>query len=91
MSTLLKLTKAQLIELVKDRNAEITGLRQALGDARHDLERARAAAQPRTRVVLNGTDGSPSRFSYTPRALPARFAAARDAAMRMGVPVKVTA
>jgi hypothetical protein len=92
MTTLNKLTKAELVALLKDRNEELAGMRQALGDAHHDLKRLRAQSPtPRTRVVLNDAAGVPTRFSYTPHVLPAHFAAARDAAMRMGVAVKVTA
>ena len=84
MTTLTKLTKAELIALLKDRNEEITGMRQALGDAHHDLKRLRAqspspVATPRPIYVRK------------PYQLPAHFAAARDAAMRTGIAIKVTA
>lgn len=78
MSNLKSLTKAELVALVQDRNAEIMGMRQALGDMKHDL--ARVAPN---RTVIKFADGRPSRN------LPAHFAAARAEAMASGKCVSV--
>ena len=66
MVTLKSLTKAELIALIKARDAEIAGLRMKLSIAERNA--------PSTR-----------------HAVPAHFAAAREAALRMGRSVKVGA
>lgn len=71
MSTLIKLTKAELIALVQDRNAEVQGLRMALS-------------------VANRNAPKPA-YVRAPHVLPAHFAAAREAAMRLGRSVIATA
>lgn len=78
MSNLKSLTKAELVALLQDRNAEIMGMRQALGDMKHDLARVAPG-----RVVIKFADGRPTRN------LPAHFAAARAEAMASGKCVSV--
>lgn len=74
MSTLTKMTKAQLIELAQAQGAQITDLRNQLSVARAQRDSGKSA------VVVRGS---------TTHALPAHFAAAREAAMRLGRSVKV--
>lgn len=81
MSNLKSLTKAELVALLQDRNAEIMGMRQALGDMKHDL--ARVAPKTPHRIITIYGDGRPS------RSLPAHFAAARAEAMASGKCVSV--
>lgn len=76
MHTLTKMTKAQLIELAQTQGAQITDLRAQLSVARAQRDSGKHA------VVVRG---------HTTHALPAHFAAAREAAMKLGRAVRVEA
>lgn len=81
MSTLNKMTKAQLVEHAAAQGQEIARLRE-------QLSIARAAAH----AAHSDTVDWPSAAAVkAQRTLPAHFAAAREAAMRLGRVVKVGA
>ena len=71
MSTLNKMTKAQLIELAQQQAQQIVDLRNQVSIARAQRDSGKAA------VVVRGHQ------------LPTHFAAAREAAMKLGRAVRV--
>lgn len=83
MSTLNKMTKADLIKHAAAQGQEIAKLREQLSIAQAQPTRA-------ARTVDWPTAGE-VQAPRAPRTLPAHFVAAREAAMRLGRTVKVTA
>ena len=88
-----RITKLELEQRLVAQGKELEGLRLALSIAKAEAEMfARSAHNAIARADgLNPVTGQPAKRAYTPRALPAHFIAAREAAMRMGVVTKVTA
>lgn len=76
-------TKLELTQLLAARNAELTAARERISTLEGEL-----ALRPRTGA---GRPAPRPTYVRQPHALPAHFAAARDAAMRTGTTVKVTA
>ena len=83
MSTLNKMTKAQLVEHAVAQGREITRLREQLSVAQ--AQPARAAR------IVNWPTAGEVQAPRPARALPTHFVAAREAAMRLGRAVKVGA
>lgn len=83
MSTLNKMTKAQLVEHAAAQGQEIARLREQLSIAQ---------AQPtRTARTVDWPTADAVKAPRAARTLPAHFVAAREAAMRLGRAVKVGA
>lgn len=86
--SLLKLTKAQLVDLCVVRNGEVEALRLRVAELEGDVQALKGAA-------VRARAGGPVRSAYVPAppnaevlARRAAMAAAREAAMRGGVAVK---
>ena len=83
MSTLNKMTKAQLVEHAAAQGREITKLREQLSIAQ--------ARPTRAAHTVDWPTADEVQAPRAPRTLPAHFVAAREAAMRLGRAVKVGA
>lgn len=86
MSTLNKMTKAQLVEHAAAQGREITRLREQLS-----IARAAAHAAHSDTGDWDWPTAGDVQAPRPARALPAHFVAAREAAMRLGRAVKVGA